>query len=338
MAYIQLNRTAFYQNLDYYKSLVGDKNKLTIGLKDNAYGHGILEIAQLANDYGIKHVFVKNEREAMQLADFQFDSIQVLIPDDYSCLQERVSYLVNGIEQLKKIPKQTNIQLKVDTGMHRNGILPQELSEAMELINERKLNLKGVLTHFSCADEAGVNLIYEQEKIFQETIAKIRQEIGGRFKIHCANSAAVSRLDMNAYDLARIGIGAYGYSEFPEVQDKLKPILTLYAQKISQRTLAKGAAVGYGSRAYVVEKDQMTISTYNLGYGDGFLRLNERKKANVADGRPILGRVSMDSFSLEGDDEEVCVFENAKELAEAHDTIVYEITTRLSPFLKRIVR
>ena len=79
----------------------------------------------------------------------------------------------------------------------------------------------------------------------------------------------------------------------------------------------------------------MTVSTYDLGYGDGFLRLNERNSYTTPKGYKVLGRVSMDNLSLNTNDDEVCIFNDVNALAKTHDTITYEITTALNPNIKK---
>ena len=79
----------------------------------------------------------------------------------------------------------------------------------------------------------------------------------------------------------------------------------------------------------------MIVSTYDLGYGDGFLRLNERNSYITPKGYKVLGRVSMDNLSLNTDEKEVCIFDDVTTLAKEHDTISYEITTTLSPYIKK---
>jgi alanine racemase len=109
----------------------------------------------------------------------------------------------------------------------------------------------------------------------------------------------------------------------------------LYANKISTRTVYKNQCVGYGGKAKI--SNEMKISSYDIGYGDGFLRLNERKKYHTPEGFEVLGRVSMDNLSLNSTQEEVCLFNDVTSLAQIHDTITYEILTSLKPTLPRIV-
>ena len=109
--------------------------------------------------------------------------------------------------------------------------------------------------------------------------------------------------------------------------------MSLWASRLATREIKKGQSVGYGG-TFTADKD-MTVSTYDLGYGDGFLRLNERNSYTTPKGYKVLGRVSMDNLSLNTKDENVCIFDDVNVLAKVHDTITYEITTTLSPFIKK---
>ena len=109
--------------------------------------------------------------------------------------------------------------------------------------------------------------------------------------------------------------------------------MSLWASRLATREIKKGQSVGYGGTFTATE--DMTVSTYDLGYGDGFLRINERKSYTTPKGYKVLGRVSMDNLSLNTKDEEVCIFDDVKTLAKEHDTITYEITTTLSPYIKK---
>ena len=109
--------------------------------------------------------------------------------------------------------------------------------------------------------------------------------------------------------------------------------MSLWANRLATREIKKGQSVGYGG-TFTADED-MTISTYDLGYGDGFLRLNERNSYATPKGYKVLGRVSMDNLSLNTKDENVCIFDDVKALAKEHDTISYEITTTLSPYIKK---
>jgi len=106
----------------------------------------------------------------------------------------------------------------------------------------------------------------------------------------------------------------------------LKPILKLYAHKISSRTLKKGSRIGYGGVG-VLDHDS-TVSTYDIGYGDGFFR-------NLYPN--IVGKISMDSFSMLGEKEEVCIIDDAKDIAQQNHTISYDVLVKINSDIKRVV-
>ena len=333
MGYIKLNKQAFFHNLDYFSKLCG-KEKVAVALKDNAYGHGCEEIGLLASQYGIKHVFVRNLTEANIAAKFNFESILVLYDIPLEKTQENIIISVNSLDFIKQIPQNSKIELKIDTGMNRNGVVFSEIAKAIELIKEQNLVLNGVFTHFCCADEEN-DITQEQEQNFQEAIKEVQKYITYPFRKHCANSVGAHKVDMSKYDIARIGIGVYGYLDTYESKF-LKPILSLYATKLATKFIQKDQHVGYGSEAFIALKD-MTVSNYNIGYGDGLSRANANKTRKIANGLEILGRVSMDSFSVESCEEEVCVFDDVNHLAKVHNTITYEILTNLKASIKRII-
>ncbi len=327
MGYVNLNKKSFLKNAKYYTQLLGSKDKICISLKDNAYGHGIEPMCELSQEYGIKHVMVRNITEANRASQYNFKSILIMYEIPKKEYRSNYIFSLNGLKDIENCPSNINIELKIDTGMCRNGILPSQILEALEIIKKKNLNLYGVFTHFSSADEND-DITFAQEKLFLESIAIINSKINTYFRIHCANSAGTHKVNNNLYDIARIGIGLYGYLDIEEATNLVEPILSFHATKISTRVLNIGDKINYGA-TYTVKNDNFVVSNYDVGYGDGFFRLNERKKALTLDNKEILGRVSMDSLSIQGDDDTICLFNDARELARIHDTIHYEILTNI---------
>jgi len=327
MGYINLNKKSFFHNADYYTKLLGDKNKICIALKDNAYGHGIEPMCQLSQEFGIKHTMVRNTFEADIASEYGFETILIMYEIPTDKYPENYIFSLNGLEDLKKSIEGIKIELKIDTGMSRNGINLSQIDEAVSFIKSKKLQLHGVFTHFSSADEND-EITFNQEKLFLKAVSRIKSKIDTNFRIHCANSAGAHKVNNGLYDIARIGIGLYGYLDFDDMKDKVKPVLSFHGNKISTRVLNVGDVINYGA-TYAVPYDNFVVSNYDVGYGDGFFRLNERKKAFTTKNKEILGRVSMDSLSVEGDDTTICLFDNACALAEVHDTVHYEILTNI---------
>lgn len=333
MGYITIDSKALVHNFNYFSRLSGGKHKVIVGLKDNAYGHGTALVGKVLSEAGAKSCFVRCLKEARKVYDF-FEDILILIEQPKESLPEKIHTAANSFEALSQIPEGNAIELSIDTGMHRDGIMPNQIEEALEIISKRKLKLKGIFTHFATADEDKTKMLLQQQ-VFEDTVKEAKRLWKEPFRVHCANTAASSMVDSHLYDANRIGLGIYGYSEYPGEQQNLLPVMALYAERITTRRVNAGESVGYGSKAFVVAHDNFIVSNYNIGYGDGFFRLSERKRATIADGRPILGRVSMDSLSVEGSDDTICIFTNARALAKVHDTIVYEILTSLNADIER---
>lgn len=337
MSKVIINRENYFHNLNIISKKAGSKDKIAVVLKDNAYGHGLVEIAKLSNEYGIKKAVVKNLKEALKIEDF-FEEILILSDIDIHTYSHTFHITINRVEDIYKLPKNTKVHLKIDTGMHRNGIHKDELKEAILGLCRQNLILTGIMTHHRSADKLSTEFYWQARefRLLKEEVEKICEQLFLPLpSFHSCNSSALFRTNNFSDDFARIGIASYGYIENEEAFDKidLKPVLSLWANKISTRVLKQNQAVGYGG-TYETDKD-INISTYDIGYGDGFLRINENKTYTTPKGYKVLGRVSMDNLSLNSIDDEVCIFDDARNLAKIHNTITYEITTTLSPFLKR---
>ena len=330
MAYITLNKNNFFNNLDIITNHTKSKDKIAIVLKDNAYGHGLLEIALLAKTYGITKAVVRSEIEAKQIEKF-FDYILVL--SDYpSRVNEKIRYTINDIDSIQKFPKNTKVELKVNTGMHRNGINESQLKEAFVSIKEAELKLEAVFTHHRSADELTSEWFWQNSnfKNVKTKAKELAKEFGfDSLRFHSASSASVLRSSSFDEDMARVGIAAYGCLD---TYEQLKPVLCLYADKISSRYMKKGQKVGYGA-TYTI-KQNCVVSNYNFGYADGFFRTLSNN-FTTPDAKELVGRISMDNSSFISEDEKLLIFNDARVVAPLVGTISYEILTSLKAYLKR---
>ena len=186
----------------------------------------------------------------------------------------------------------------------------------------------GIFTHFSNAFEDDGSLDI-QKNIFDKIKKNIKKNYNN-IRFHCSSSPSLFRIDNSDYDIVRLGIALYGYVDLPKSIKKpnLKPVLSLWANKVSNRKVLKGGSIGYGNRFYA-DKD-FFVSTYDVGYGNGFFRAPDDKKIKISDGRLILGRISMNNITVAGHDENICIFSDVSKLAKIHNTICYEILCRLS--------
>ncbi|MDQ1264066.1 MAG: alanine racemase, partial [Campylobacterota bacterium] len=238
MAYIILNKNNFFNNLDIIANRTKSVDKIALVLKDNAYGHGLLEMASMASEYGIKRAVVQTSKEANEIESF-FDYILVLA-DMPQNANSKTRYTINDLKSIDKFPTGTKVELKVDTGMHRNGIAMSELEEAFLQIKRAGLILEALFTHHRSADELTSEWFWQKEnfKIVKERAKVLANEFGfGLLRFHSSNSASLFRYADFDEDMARVGIAAYGCLEAPKPFDiqNLKPVLSVYAKKISQR-------------------------------------------------------------------------------------------------------
>jgi len=316
-------------------------------LKDNAYGHGLVQMASLCQEYGIKNAVVRNQKEALHVKDF-FENILVLaeIPDTPI---SNVVYTLNDKSAIKLFPKNTRVEIKTDSGMHRNGVSLDELESTFALCREHGLHVEGVFTHHRSADELSSEW-FVQEQNFQK-IKERAQEIAKKegikqLRFHSQNSAALFRAGECLHDMARVGIAIYGCLKPDEVIYKglhtentshvssLEPVLSLHASKISSRILKAGERIGYGG-IYEAEID-MQVGNYDVGYADGLLR-NGSNNFTTPQGHKILGRISMDNVNLDCAKEEICLFDDANMYARSCGTIGYEVLTSMREYLKRSI-
>ncbi len=334
MAFIEIDRKNFYHNLSQLALKAGSKEQLAVVLKDNAYGHGLELMAELAAEYGITQAVVISNAEAERIEDY-FENVLVL--GDEAQEHPKRSFALSRLDRLERIDPAVKLELKVDTGMHRNGIRMEELEKALEIVHRRGLHLFGVMTHYRSADEL-TSEYYWQKKNFESVRARVLEAGFDQTRFHSHNSAALLRSQNFDEDLARVGIAIYGYNTLPPSfeQVELRPVLSLWARRVSTRHLRAGERIGYGGK-FVVPRD-MVVSTYDLGYGDGWPRGDAVEPFVTEEGLPILGRVSMDFISLEGECEKVCIMADARRAARHFGTICYEMTTALMPQIPRIIK
>lgn len=343
MAEITLSSASYKHNFHLISSHIGANVELAAVLKDNAYGHGLEQISTLARECGIKSVFVKNYNEALRVSAY-FPQITALYGMPEGDFPSHIAFVINQKEHIEKLPQGTKVELKVNTGMNRNGIEPDELEDFITLILQRGLELVGVFSHNGYGDdideafeEAQTNFAHIKERV--KILAQKHHFALPRF--HSLSSSGAIRVASQGGikdDLVRIGIALYGYLDVAfetPLSANLRRVAALYADRVSARTLNAGARIGYSGCTTL--ENPSRISTYDIGYGDGFFRVNERQRVYTAKGYQILPRSSMDCFSCLCDEARICVFDDVRPFAKAFDTISYEILTHLSPYIKRTI-
>ena len=204
-----------------------------------------------------------------------------------------------------RLGKKAVVHVKVDTGMSRIGIQPDEqgicfLEWAAGL---RHVDMEGIFTHFARADEKDKSSAEKQLLLFHDFAEKAQKRMGREIPIkHCSNSAGILEMPQANLSLVRAGITLYGLAPSKEVTGEhlfLRPVLSLKSRLVCVKEVKAGTPVSYGG-TYVTDK-KTRIATVPVGYGDGYPRSLSGKGYVLIHGKraPILGRVCMDQFMVD---------------------------------------
>lgn len=334
-------------------------------VKGDGYGHGSVTVARAALAAGAEGVCVALVHEAGVLRDAGIEApILVLSAQPPEQAADAVALGVistvvdaAGIDALAAAARAAgrahDVHLKIDTGMHRMGCVPDDAAElAGRAADAHGLRLAGVFTHLATADEPGHPAIGTQLARFDTALAAIRAAGVEPGAVHVANSAGALSLPPGRGDLVRTGIAVYGISPGAGVDHlaaALRPALSLHARVSRVQRVPSGEGVSYGLH-HTVERDT-TIATVPIGYADGVPRRSFAVGAEVlVNGarRPIVGVVTMDQLMVDMGDDEVAVGDHvvligaqgderilATEWADRLGTIGYEIVCGISARVPR---
>ena len=359
--YAEINLNAIRHNFKEIRRRV--KCKLCAVVKANAYEHGALEVSKVAVECGADFLAVATVDEGLELrrANFRLPILIIgLVPH---CAAEAVvtndlTQAVADFELAEKISvaavkfgKVAKVHLKLETGMGRIGIAPDEAVALAEKISRLpNVELEGLFSHFADADSTDRTFTNHQIKIFKETAQKI-QASGVAIKIlHLAESAAVLDIPEAHFDMVRSGIINYGLYPSAEVRRtiELKPAMKLAARIVYLKKISAGTSIGYG-REFVAERDSL-IATLPIGYADGYIRAYKNFHVEIRGQlAPIAGRVCMDQTMIDVTDvdgvevgDEAILFGSdlisIDDAARHLHTINYEVTCLVSARVPRIFK
>lgn len=352
---------AITHNISGIRNRIGPDKRLLAVVKADAYGHGALQVSRAALDCGADCLAVAIPEEGSDLRDRGVDCpilvFGLIQPDEAwkpvtSGLEQTVCSveLLDALDQeSRKHSLNTGVHIKVDTGMGRIGLAPEDLVDfARRVTSCANVHLKGVYSHFSCADELDKSFSYTQIRRFEEVLQALQAADIPVPLRHMANSAAVLDLPEAHFDMVRPGIMIYGLYPSPEVSHSvhLRPAMSFVTRICQVKTVPPGTPVGYG-RTFVTNR-HTTIATIPVGYADGYHRNLSNKAHVLAAGKrvPLLGRVAMDMCMIDvssipgvqpGDD--VVLFGPelpVEELASIIGTINYEVVTGIGKRVPRV--
>ncbi|MEW5961661.1 MAG: alanine racemase [Chloroflexota bacterium] len=365
LIWAEIDLGAIRHNVKAVKAHLGPQVGVMAVVKANAYGHGAEPVARAALLAGADWLAVNRVEEGVALRQAGVRArILVLgycLPTQAAIVVKyNLTPAVTTLAAASALADQAGpgarpfpVHLKIDTGMGRFGLLPEEVVDFARALQELPaLLLEGIFSHLATADEADPTFSRQQLRVYQEVLAAL-ETAGIRIPLkHLANSAAAMVLPQAHYNLVRLGIAMYGLPPSQGVNwpVTLRPAMTLKTRLVRLRLLPAGAAVGYG-RTYIAPAPT-AIALAPVGYGDGYPRLCSNRGAMLVRGKraPIAGRVSMDQTSLDVSGiegvtlhDEVVVLGRqgeaeitATEVAGWAETINYEIVTGLAARVPRI--
>jgi len=315
-------------------------------VKANAYGHGMVPVAEAALAGGAEWLAIATAEEAAELRTAGVGApllvMGALTRDELRTAVEADADVVAWTEEVAGAAPRVHV--KLDTGMGRLGTKDRELALRLAA----RANAVGLMTHFATADERGDEHFRAQLAAFREFAGELGRD---DLLVHAANSAAALRDPESHFGMVRCGVAVYGLDPFQEDPGAhgLEPALSLHSWVASLRRLEPGESAGYGRRWRAEEPTW--LATVPIGYGDGWRRALTNNADVLIRGRrhPLVGAVSMDNVTVAlGRDTDVrlgdevvligcqggeCIL--AEELARRLGTINYEVTTGLLPRVRR---
>lgn len=355
----EIDRSALRHNAGVVREKLGPDVGLLAVVKANAYGHGMVGVAEaLAKE--AQFFGVANLEEAAILRREVRHPIVILGP---ALPEERVPIVegrfipsVSTFEEAQEFDRAAKalpvaINFVIDTGMGRMGVVQ---TEAMALFQRiaglANIRIHSLSTHLPVSNE-DADFTRAELAEFAALVKKLRAEFPGDYKVHVLQSAGTLAFADSPYDIVRAGIMLYGISPLPEFQKLLQPVMTWKTHIALIRDMPAGHGISYG-RTFITPRE-MRVATLSAGYADGYPRhLSNREAAVLVRGQrcALLGRVTMDLMMIDvsgieggtvGDEvvlmgrqggEEI----SATELADRAQTISWEITTRVGQRVRRV--
>ncbi|EJI6686131.1 TPA: alanine racemase [Vibrio parahaemolyticus] len=343
-----IDLSALQHNLQRVKAQAPESKVMAV-VKANGYGHGLRHVAKHSNHadaFGVARI-----EEALQLRACGVVKPILLLEGFYSpgdlpvLVTNNIQTVVHCEEQLIAL-EQADLEtpvvvwLKIDSGMHRLGVRPEQYDEFISRLKTCPNVAKPLryMSHFGCADELDSSITPQQIELFMSLTSGCQGERS------LAASAGLLAWPQSQLEWVRPGIIMYGVSPFSDktAQDLgYQPVMTLKSHLIAVREVKKGESVGYGG-IWTSERDTK-VGVIAVGYGDGYPRSAPNGTPVWVNGRtvPIAGRVSMDMLTVDlGPDAADKVSDEAilwgkelpvEEVANHIGTIAYELVTKLTP-------
>jgi alanine racemase len=360
---VSISRENLLHNLHSYQKQYPELTFAPV-LKSNAYGHGLVVIARLLDRENIAFFMVDSLYEARTLRQSGIHTKILVLgyvrPEDIAENRLRnVDFGITDIEQLRSLAtlaaKPIRCHLKIDTGMHRQGILPGDITEAIRLAKSNpQLEVIGIGSHFADADGADSKHTDDQTAVWNTVLPQLIEAFPTLEYRHVAATKGMRWSNEAGTNVARLGIGLYGFDTSHAAHEggaTLRPVLQMRSFITSLRSVPAGDFVGYNA-TYVTQKPS-TIATVPVGYFEGIDRTLSGVGGMLVRGQraPLAGRVSMNMSSLDvtdipsavRGDTVIAISRNpsdqnsVEQMATLAGTTPYVILVHIPQHLKRVV-
>ena len=348
---LEVNLNKLANNFNYLKSKLKSDTKIIAVVKAYAYGHGDIAIASYLEQMGAHALWVADFEEGTRIRKSGI-KIPIIIANPgtkstQQIIDNKLDVVIYNFELLHlygKLDKAIGIHIKFDTGMNRYGFDSSEVDALLgNLQKYPKLKIQSICSHLAASDNITEDsFTNEQFKIFEKVSNSFSKRINQFIDRHILNTNGVLRFPNKEYEMVRLGIGLYGFSN----NNNLQQVSTLKSVLSQVRSIKKGSKVGYDASFFA--KEDMIIGVVPFGYADGLNRKLSTNNGviivqNIA--CPIIGKISMDScmINLKGTTaktgDKVVIFgekNTISSIANKLSTIPYEIFSSLNRRIKRV--
>ena len=314
--YVEISLEAIGHNIREVKKRLPEGVKLLGVVKANAYGHGAVPVASYLENQ-VDYFATATIEEAVELRENGISAPILILgyvsPSQYGDLVEYdITQTIDSYAQALALEKEAARQnrkakapLAVDTGMTRIGfqVTEHDADEAAKIADLPHIELEGMFTHFSCADQEDKTYCSMQMEKYDKMTALLAER-GVTIPLrHICNSAGIMEFDDHRFEMVRSGIITYGIYPSEEVKKErldLIPALSWKSHVIHVKEVGPGIGVSYGA-TYVTEKPMTRIATVSAGYADGYPRALSNQGCVLIHGKkaPIIGRICMDQMMVD---------------------------------------
>lgn len=314
--YAEISLEAIGHNIREVKKRLPEGVKLLGVIKANAYGHGAVPVASYLENQ-VDYFATATIEEAVELRENGISAPILILgyvsPSQYGDLVEYdITQTIDSYAQALALEKEAARQnrkakahLAVDTGMTRIGfqVTEHDADEAAKIADLPHIELEGMFTHFSCADQEDKTYCSMQMEKYDKMTALLAER-GVTIPLrHICNSAGIMEFDDHRFEMVRSGIITYGIYPSEEVKKErlnLIPALSWKSHVIHVKEVGPGIGVSYGA-TYVTEKPMTRIATVSAGYADGYPRALSNQGCVLIHGKkaPIIGRICMDQMMVD---------------------------------------